>query len=265
MKPGIARTFLFVGLPAAVSTVGLVFAGMEAHRFLMTNPRFAVRRVEVLTKGAANSDELVRLAAVSPGSNIFSIDLEAIRLRVERDPWVHDATVVRELPNKIGISYKSQEPRAILGADSMYYLNREGVPFYRVQKGDRLGFPLVQVDGRVTDKDLLRERVATGMKILDRLKQSNLFSDKDLGDMTVVSEGEDGSAPYLLTLRFPPKSLATKPVQASRLYTASLGIDDLDRQVRRWEVVVRHLVQAGKKPRLIRLELGKKVVVKLEK
>ena len=26
MKPGIARTFLFVGLPAAVATVGLVFA-----------------------------------------------------------------------------------------------------------------------------------------------------------------------------------------------------------------------------------------------
>jgi hypothetical protein len=265
VKPGIARTFLFIGLPAAVATVGLVFAGMEATRFLTTAPQFAVRKVEVVTKGAADKDELVRLAGVSPGSNIFSLDLEEIRKRVERDPWVHDATVTRELPNKIQISYRSQEPKAILGADSMYYLNSEGVPFYRVQKGDSLAFPLVQVDGKGANKELLRERVATAVKILRRFEESKLYSEKDLGDMTVVPDVEEGSAPFLLTLRFPPKALARKMVQGGRLYTVSLGEGDVDAQVKHWEAVVRNLVQTGKKPRLIRLELGKKVVVKLEK
>ncbi len=266
MKPGIARTFLFVGLPAAAATVGVVFGAMEANRFLTTSPRFAVHKVEVLTKGAADNTELVRLAGVSPGTNIFSLDLAEIRKRVERDPWVHDATVTRELPNKIEITYRSQEPKAILGADSMYYLNAEGVPFYRVQKGDSLSYPLVQVlEGKVGDKELLRERVAASVKILRRFQESKLYNAKDLGDMTVVPDTEDGSAPYLLTLRFPPKTLAGKGGQASRLYTASLGDEEVDRQVKHWEVVVRHLVQAGKKPRLIRLELGKKVVVKLEK
>jgi cell division septal protein FtsQ len=265
MKPGIARTFLFVGLPAAAVTVGLVYVAMETQRFLTTSPRFAVHKVEILTKGAADNDELVRLAGVSPGSNIFSLDLEEIRKRVERDPWVHDATVIRELPNKIQVTYRSQQPKAILGADSMYYLNSEGVPFYRVQKGDSLAYPLVQVDGRVTDKELLRERVAASMKVLERFRSSSLYSEKDLGDITVNPDTEDGTAPFLLTLRYPPRALAGKSKQNNRLYTASLGDDDVDRQVKHWEAVVRHLVQAGKKPRLIRLELGKKVVVKLEK
>lgn len=266
MKPGIARTFLFVGLPAAAATVGLVYIAMETQRFLTTSPRFAVRKVEILTQGRADNEELARLAAVSPGSNIFSLDLEEIRRRVERDPWVHDATVIRELPNRIQVTYRSQEPKAILGADSMYYLNSEGVPFYRVQKGDSLAFPLVQVlEGKAGDRELLRQRVAASMKILQRFKASPLYSDKDLGDMTIVSDSEEGSAPYMLTLRYPPKALPSKTAQPSRLYTASLGDEDVDRQVKHWEVVVRHLVQAGKKPRLIRLELGKKVVVKLEK
>jgi hypothetical protein len=265
LKPGIAKTFLFIGVPAAFGVVGLVFVAMEGQRFLSTSQKFAVKKIEVLTKGAADNQELVRLAGVSPGTNIFNVDLEDVRKHVERDPWVHDATVTRELPNQIQITYRSQEPKAILGADSMYYLNSEGVPFYRVQKGDSLAFPLVQLEGKTTDKDLLKNRVAASVKILRRFKESSLFQDKDLGDLTVIPDAEEGSAPYLLTLHFPPKSLAGKGVQGSRLYTVSVGDDDVDRQVKHWEAVVRHLVQTGKKPRLIRLELGKKVVVKLEK
>ena len=265
MKPSIAKTFLLIGVPAAISVVGLMFVGMETLRFLTTSSRFAVKKVEVLTKGAADREELIRLAGLSPGTNLFSVDLEGVRKHVERDPWVHDATVTRELPNKIQITYRSQEPRAILGADSMYYLNSEGVPFYRVQKGDSLAFPLVQVDGKTNDKELLKNRVASSVKILERFKLSALFEGRDLGDMTVIPDAEDGSAPYLLTLRFPPKALTKKDAQPGRLYTVSVGDDDIDRQVKHWEVVVRHLVQTGKKPRLIRLELGKKVVVKLER
>ncbi|HEY8278659.1 MAG TPA: FtsQ-type POTRA domain-containing protein [Bdellovibrionota bacterium] len=267
MKPGVARTFLFVGLPAALGLVGLVFVGMEANRYLTTSPQFAVRKVEVTTKGAADSGELVRLAAVPPGANIFSLDLEEIRKRIERHSWVHDATVVRALPNKIQVSYRSQEPKAILGADSMYYLNSEGLPFYRVQKGDSLAYPLVQIDGKSThaNKESLRERVANSVAILGRFQASPLYSGKDLGDITVIPDSEDGSAPFLLTLRFPPKALLSKGESLGRLYTVSLSEDEIDRQVKHWESVVRHLVQAGRKPRLIRLELGKKVVVKLEK
>ncbi len=265
MKTSVARTFFFIGVPAALGVVGLVFAVMEFDRFLGASPRFAVRKVEVLTKGAADNEELIRLAGVTPGANIFSFDLDELRKRVERDPWVHDATVIRALPNKIQVTYRQQEPKAILGADSMYYLNSEGVPFYRVQKGDSLLYPLVQVDGKARSKEVLRERVAASVKILSRLKSSPLYSEKDLGDMTVMPEAEDGSAPFFLTLRFPPKALLSKTDQTSRLYTVSLGDGDVDHQVKRWEAVVRHMVQAGKKPRLIRLELGKKVVVKLER
>jgi hypothetical protein len=103
------------------------------------------------------------------------------------------------------------------------------------------------------------------VKILARFKSSPLYSDQDLGDMTVIPDTDDGSAPYLLTLRYPPKNLPGKLSQTSRLYTVSLAHEDIDRQVKHWEAALRHLVQAGKKPRLIRLELGKKVVVKLEK
>jgi hypothetical protein len=97
------------------------------------------------------------------------------------------------------------------------------------------------------------------------MKQSPVFSEKDLGDMTVRLDAEDGAAPYLLTLRFPPKNLLKKGGQTNRLYSVSFGSDAPGPQVKRWEAVARHLVQQGKNPRLIRLELGKKVVVKVDR
>lgn len=265
MNSRVSRTFLLVGLPAALVLVGLIWGGMELWSFLQTSRKFAVKDVEVVTDGIVNKEMILKRAAIPNGTNIFSLDLEEIRERVEKEPWVYSATVVRQIPNKIQIHYKAQVPRAILGIDSMYYLNSEGVPFYRVQKGDSLNFPLVQVEGKLKNREGLRQRMEAALAILENLKQSPIYSDKDLGDLTVRLDAEDGAAPYLLTLRFPPKGLVKKDGQTNRLYSVSFGSDAPAPQVKRWEAVVRHLVQQGKNPRLIRLELGKKVVVKVDR
>jgi len=263
MNSRVTRTFLLIGLPVALVLVALIYGGMELWSFLQTSPKFAVREVEVVTEGVVDKEMILRRAAIPAGANIFSLDLEEIRERVEKEPWVHSATVVRSIPNKIQIHYRAQVPRAILGIGSMYYLNSEGAPFYKIQKGDSLNFPLVQVEGKLKNREGLRERMEAALRILDTMKESSVFSEKDLGDMTVRLDAEDGAAPYLLTLRFPPKGLLKKGGQTNRLYSVSFGSDVPGPQVKRWEAVVRHLVQQGKNPRLIRLELGKKVVVKL--
>lgn len=262
-KSSVARTFFFVGFPTAAGLVALVYLGFELHRFLHSSPRFNVRSVEVITEGRAEKEEILRLAGISPKDNIFSLDLEQVRKNVEKSPWVYSATVVRALPDKIQIHYQMQVPVAILGAGAMYYLNAEGRPFYKIQRGDSLAYPLLQVEGNAKDSELTRKRVEIALEVLKKLRASKLFNERDLGDITLRAEAEDGAAPLLLTLRYPPQPLAGKSKLPNQLYTVSFGETEIDRQIQHWEAVLRHLAQAGKNPRLIRLELGKKVVVKL--
>lgn len=264
-KSSVSRTFFFGALPAALGVVGLLFLGMEARRYMLESPRFAVKTVELLTKGPAMKEEVLRLADIPPGTNIFALDLEAVQARVEKYPWIQSATVNRVLPNRIEIRYEQRQPVAILGADSMYYLSADGFPFYRVEQGDSLAYPFIQVEGSTKDTALSRKRVEFALKILETLRPHKIFDQKDLGELTVRMQAEEGAAPYLLSLRYPPKSLPIKGNKTSRLYTVSLGEEELDAQLKRWDLVVRHLVQQGKNPRLIRLELGKKVVVKVER
>jgi hypothetical protein len=265
MKPSVSRTFLLVGLPLALLLVGLIWGGMEIRRFLFSSPRFAVQEVEVNESANVKKEAILARAAIPPKANIFSLDLEEVKKRVEEEPWVYSATVVRALPNRIQIHFKEQDPKAILGAGSMYYLNSEGKPFYRIRQGDSLAFPLVQVEGKAKDPDLLRQRVESALAVLEQFRHNPLFTDKDLGDLTVRPDAEDGAAPILVTLRFPPKVLQKKGDLRSRLYTVSFSAEGVPEQLKRWEAVVRYLAQQGKNPRLIRLELGKKVVVKVER
>jgi hypothetical protein len=265
MKSTVTKTFFFVALPAALTVVALVFAGMEVRRFLLNSPRFAIQSVELVTEGAASKAEILRRLGYLEGANIFQVELAEVQKKVEEDPWVYSATVIRALPNKIQIHYVPQVAKAILGADSMYYLNSEGKPFYRIRQGDSLQFPLIQVDGKAPEAESLRQRVEVGLQIIDEFRKSELFSEKDLGDVMVRASEDGGDVPVSMSLRFPPKKLAQKKDVSSRLYTASFGRQNLSAQVRRWEAVVRYLAQQSKTPKLIRLELGKKVVVKLNR
>lgn len=264
MKSPVAKTFFFVALPLALVVLGLIYGGMELRHFLLNSPRFALQNLELVTEGSASRVEILRRLEYLKGKNIFQIDLSEVQKKVEEDPWVYSATVIRALPNRIQIHYAQQKVQAILGAESMYYLNSEGRPFYKIRPGDSLKYPFVQVEGKTPQPEMLKERIAFGLQIIEQIRASGLFSERDLGDM-VVRAGDDGvDVPVAMNLKFPPK-LLSKSETNGRIYTVSFGRQELPAQVKRWEAVVRHLAQQSKTPKLIRLELGKKVVVKLHR
>lgn len=264
MKTSVAKTFFLVGVPISIGFVAFIYLAMEFRHYLLNSPKFAVQSVEVLTEGLAEKAAVLKLTGIQRGANIFSLDLDQVRKNVEKNPWVYSATITRSLPNKIQIRYEQQKPVAILGSDVMYYVNKEGIPFYRVQKGDSLKYPLLQLDGFPKNEEST-SRIEVALELLNQMHSMPLFDGSDLGDFTVRVNEEDGGAPYILTMKYPPKILRAKSGQENRLYTVSFGEEDLVRQIKRWDIVVRHLVQQSKTPRLIRLELGKKVVVKLDR
>ena len=121
-------------LPATLATLALVaLAGALAagYRFLRTSPRFAIAGFEVSGTGHMAADDVVAVAGIALGGNIFALDVEGVEERLERLPWVRQASVSRQLPNTVAIEVTERIAVAVVNADGLYLADAQGRLFKR--------------------------------------------------------------------------------------------------------------------------------------
>lgn len=93
-----------------------------------------LRHLEVVGTSSLTRAEIVRLAALSPSTNVLWFDAGAVERRLESDPWVARATVSRRLPGTIRISVVERAPVAMIrGEGGFRLLATDGVELGTVQ------------------------------------------------------------------------------------------------------------------------------------
>ena len=205
-------------------------------------------------RGPLMEQEVLKIAGIHPGMSLLSINPVEIKQRLEEFSSIRSASVAKLLPDKVKIELALEEPVAIVNTGSLHYANREGEIYDQVKAGDPLNFPLVQAEKGT-------RRLHSSLEIVNWVEKSKLLSKEDIGDIYVRGEGYDGMAPIEMTLAFPPNALRNN--EAKKFLIVSFSEDNLPKQLQRLEVVVKELVERRKNPERIRMELDKKVVVKI--
>src|SRR5258705_7165216 len=116
------RRLLGVGLAIVVITA----AGGGALHWLLTTQRFAVASVEVRGVSRVPADQILAVAAIPRGSNIFKLDTLGVIGRVESLPEIRRADVVRELPNRVVISVEERRPFTLVHGGRLHWVDEEG-------------------------------------------------------------------------------------------------------------------------------------------
>lgn len=132
------RVALFAG-GAALATAG-VMLGVQLAR---ESDYFTVRNVRVIAQSRVSEQEIAGASDVRLGTGIFSLDLNLIGRKIEENPWIARAEVVRSLPDEIVITVSEHVPRAIVQLDYLYYVDADGVVFKLLDSADRLDFPII--------------------------------------------------------------------------------------------------------------------------
>jgi len=71
-------------LVSAVAVLGVVaYAGYAIVHYMRTSPRFAVRTVSVMGLNRVEEGHVLRQAGLKGSANVFSVDLQDVRQRVE--------------------------------------------------------------------------------------------------------------------------------------------------------------------------------------
>lgn len=178
-----AAVIMFV----VVAAGGGVGAGARGFWNWMTHsPRFAIREIVVRTEDKVSEAEVVRLANLNLGDNIFSFHLRECVDAIEIHPWVRRASVMRELPDRVIVEVSERKPVALVGLTSLYYVDEEGEVFKKVLPGERMDYPVftgITLRDLVEDKDSVEPLIGLGLEVLDVAESSVIFSPDHMSEV----------------------------------------------------------------------------------
>jgi cell division protein FtsQ len=137
-----ARIALRVGIVGGLA-YGALVGVREGYEYATTSPRFEVRGLLFEPTAHVTDEELRELMALPPGTNILSLDLDEVALRVVGHRWVARATVTRVLPDTLDVQVIEHEPAAVLLAGTFYLVDDEGRPFKVLEENERGALPVV--------------------------------------------------------------------------------------------------------------------------
>jgi cell division protein FtsQ len=190
MKTKIWKGLVLVAAAAVLSVVA--YAGYTVVHYMRTSPRFAVRTVSVTGLNRLEDKLVFRQAGVQTAANVFSIDLEAVRERVEGLKWVRFATVQRLLPDTIAIKVVERTPVGLarIGGEILQF--DEEAELLNRDRGAGADFPILHgltLDGLEMNK----KKVDLYVQIMGDLHGKDELSEVQIDDeleVSVISQHE---------------------------------------------------------------------------
>lgn len=110
------RRVLVVFSKVALS-IALIFgiclgARYAAKRFFLDNPDYQLSAIEVQTDGTLQRDQILSVADLHEGENIFRVNLARVHDRLQDLPQVDQVELIRKLPGEIDIRIVERKPIA---------------------------------------------------------------------------------------------------------------------------------------------------------
>jgi cell division protein FtsQ len=166
-------TLLALGMAAYRWRQPLTVAAASARAFVVENPYFAVREIQVRGSDKVGGSEIVSMAGLKHGMNMWKIDPAGIEKKVAKHPWVRRVLVRREFPRRVVIEVEERTPKAIAALGKLYYVDSDGAVFKEVGAGESVKFPLLT---GLRPEELGNSSAASRKRIQDAVRLADLMA-----------------------------------------------------------------------------------------
>jgi cell division septal protein FtsQ len=102
----VSKIALVIALLAAI----YVGARVAAKRFFIDNPDYKLNAIELQTDGTLQREQILSVADLHEGENIFRVNLARVHERLQELPQVDEVEVIRKLPAEIDIRIVERKP-----------------------------------------------------------------------------------------------------------------------------------------------------------
>src|SRR3989338_294168 len=169
----------------AVSSIpALIFAWPHVRRLggdlreeLLNHPYFSVQEIRVRAGDKVGGSEIVAIAGMNHGMNIWKVDPAAIERKVGKHPWVKRVLVRRELPRRVVIEVEEREAKGIVVLGRLYYVDADGLVFKEVGEGEKTDFPMLtglKQGDLASQNHAIRQKIREALKVAEMMRQGSL-------------------------------------------------------------------------------------------
>jgi cell division protein FtsQ len=167
---------------------------------LLGHPYFSVREIKVRGGEKVGGSEIVAMAGLSTGMNLWRVDPKAIERAVAAHPWVKRVLVRREFPSRVVIEVEERVAKGIVVLGKLYLVDSQGFVFKELGEEEKVDLPLLTGLKQV---DLASRAQSTRRRIQEALKLSDLMGRSALGLSEVRFSPVGGLVLYPVSTRVP--------------------------------------------------------------
>lgn len=137
----IIACFKIMAAVSLVTAMSIIF--IFGYDLLTQCDYFRANSIIVNGMNRLSQNQIIKHACIDAGVNIFSVNLSATRKRLLAHPWIADAEVRRELPDRINIRIKEHKPLAIIDLGRKFLINDQGEIFKELAALDPGNLPII--------------------------------------------------------------------------------------------------------------------------
>ena len=118
-------------------------ACLAGWQWLRSSEIFRISSVDVSGCRHLNKEQVLALADLSSKESLLLLDIDKIRKRVEKAPWIKDVDVIRRFPDHLVLQVKEREPVAFVNREKFYLSDAAGVIFKEYSSEEKFSFPII--------------------------------------------------------------------------------------------------------------------------
>jgi len=208
------------------------------NRLVYENHAFAIQQIDVQTDGVIAPDQLRRWADVKSGQNLLALDLARVKRNLELVPLIESVSVERVLPRTLRLRVTERE--AVAQANVLR--SGRGGMAMDVFQLDAKGCVMVPLDPRLRTVPLTHTNdtlpVLKGVNGSELQPGRFVESPQTLAALRLISEFDWSPMAGVVDLRTVDVSLPeVLVVTTGQGGEVTFGLNDLERQLRRWREI----------------------------
>jgi cell division protein FtsQ len=160
-----------------VAAVMIAIAGALIYGYMRVGESsyFMVRPDSILVTGLSRLSraEALKAAGLDAPVNNLTLDTAKAKEGLKALPWVAEAEIGQTWPDGLSLDVTEHSPRAIVSLDGLYYIDRHGLPFKRLDPGELSDLPIITgltVDDLTGGGPLVRDALDEIFGLIGRLE-----------------------------------------------------------------------------------------------